>query len=58
MTNEKAKKKIVNLRVRLETTKMLSDITEARKEADRLDWSQSNIVHGLVEVAHKKEVKK
>jgi len=48
--------KSVNLRVSTDTTTKLAAITKVRKKAERLDWSQKNIIKGLVDAAHKKEV--
>jgi len=48
--------KSVNLRVSMDTKEKLVAITRVRKKADRLDSSQKNIIKGLVDAAHKKEV--
>ena len=52
---EKVKKR-VNVPVSTGTAEKMVLITKARKKLNRLDWSQQNIIKGLVDAAHKKEV--
>jgi len=50
------KVKSVNLRVSMDTKEKLVALSKVRKKAERLDASQKNIIKGLVDAAHKKEV--